>query len=115
MARNSLPILSPHFVMAATTKSRSFSVSLSIFALPASPRAGRFLIPLVFFLTLFFRPAFANSREGLAAASSDSEIYETVPNGKSLLTSPRFILIDDFNTGKFLNRRKATWQAKGPG
>ncbi len=30
------------------------------------------------------------------------------------MTSPQFILIDDFNSGKFLNRRGASWRTRGP-
>jgi hypothetical protein len=42
------------------------------------------------------------------------KVYEIVPAGKSLLTNSQFWLIDDFNSGKFLNRRGAAWRVKGP-
>ncbi len=65
-----------------------------------------FLLITVFFVIHSLVPA--------ALAGHDFRIYEVVPEGKSLLTSQQFLLIDDFNSGKFLNRRGAAWQTKGP-
>jgi len=42
------------------------------------------------------------------------KVFQTIHAGKSLLTSPQFIVIDDFNDGKFKNRRGAPWQTKAP-
>lgn len=52
-----------------------------------------------------------------APVSHDDEIraYQTIPPTKSLLASPQFILVDDFNSGKLVNRRGAPWQTKAPG
>ncbi|HTL47979.1 MAG TPA: glucoamylase family protein [Verrucomicrobiae bacterium] len=49
-----------------------------------------------------------------AHAASDPAIYGLVPAEKSLETSSQFILVDDFNTGKFLIREGAGWRVKGP-
>ncbi len=46
--------------------------------------------------------------------NKDFNVYENVPAKKSLQSSPQFILIDDFNSGKLKNSRGAAWQIKAP-
>ena len=41
-------------------------------------------------------------------------IYETVSSSQALEESSRFIVVDDFNSGKFKRRRGAEWQIKSP-
>lgn len=69
-------------------------------------RAGAAIFFLLFFLPLVSSAAPADD-DGFRA-------YQTLPPTKSLLTSPQFILIDDFNAGKLVNRRGAPWQTKAP-
>lgn len=40
--------------------------------------------------------------------------YESLPADKSLQTSPQFLVVDDFNTGKFVIRQGAGWRVKAP-
>ncbi|HXV28435.1 MAG TPA: glucoamylase family protein [bacterium] len=42
------------------------------------------------------------------------EVYQTLLPGRSLLTSPQFLVIDDFNDGKLKNMRGSPWQSKTP-
>ncbi len=42
------------------------------------------------------------------------DVYRTVPPDKSLFTSPQFVVIDDFNTGKIKSDRGVFWQVKAP-
>jgi hypothetical protein len=48
-------------------------------------------------------------------SSEKFEVFQSIPNGKSLLASPQFVVLDDFNSGKLKNRRGALWQTKAPG
>lgn len=65
-------------------------------------------------LLLFFFSSVLYPAQLLAVQDSSLKVYEVVPEGKSLLTNSQFLLIDDFNSGKFLNRRGASWRVKGP-
>jgi len=48
------------------------------------------------------------------APAQEFDPYASLPSEKSLKTSPQFILVDDFNTGKLKNSRGAAWQIKAP-
>lgn len=60
-----------------------------------------------FFMTSGLLPA------GLFAQDA-ARVYETVPQEKPLQSSPQFLVIDDFNTGKFQIRQGAAWRVKAP-
>ena len=73
---------------------------------PSVARKAVFLL-----LFLCFSPPFVKSAE---ANGNGFKVYESIQARKSLLTSPQFLVIDDFNSGKFLNRRGAPWQTRAP-
>lgn len=47
-------------------------------------------------------------------AASQESPYQTLSNEKPLAASSRFVVVDDFNTGKFTVRQGATWRIKQP-
>lgn len=61
----------------------------------------------LFFQTLLF------SLSSAYAAPQESA-YQTLSNEKPLAASSRFVVVDDFNTGKFTVRQGATWRIKQP-
>ncbi len=65
---------------------------------------------MIFNLSLFF------SSFSFAAkpAPKEFDVYQSIRPEKSLQSSPQFILVDDFNSGKLKNSRGATWQVKAP-
>ncbi len=68
-------------------------------------------IVLCFFLCAAQPSAFAAQPE---TPAEDFQVYQTVAQGRSLQTSPQFLIVDDFNSGKFVNRRMAPWQTRVP-
>lgn len=64
---------------------------------------------LFFFLFLFLPIAQAQN-----TPEENLDVFRYVKEGKSLLSNPQFLVIDDFNTGKFQTRQGATWRIKEP-
>jgi len=48
------------------------------------------------------------------APAQEFDPYTSLGSEKSLKSSPQFILVDDFNSGKLKNSRGAAWQVKAP-
>ncbi len=72
----------------------------------------RRIMPFIFVFVFF--ALLLEAQAGTPAADKDFDVYQSLPAEKSLKTSPQFILIDDFNTGKLKNSRGAAWQIKAP-
>ncbi len=70
--------------------------------------------PGVFTITFFLVCVLFASVLSAQAPFEKFQVYQSIPDEKSLLTSPQFVVIDDFNDGKFRNRRGAPWQTKTP-
>lgn len=70
-------------------------------------------LPVSFFLSLILA-VFLCPLPGHSAVSKDFDVYKTIPDQKSLLTSPQFLVIDDFNHQELVNLRGARWQTKVP-
>lgn len=80
----------------------------------AGGRGKRFPAARIFFVLVLAFSLF-NPASGFSETKSrdnELDVFTIVPSGRSLLTSPQFLLVDDFNSGKFLNRRGAPWQTK---
>lgn len=65
---------------------------------------------LLSFLFMIFVGLFAKP----ASAEETLEVFKTLPDQKSLLANPQFLVVDDFNEGKFKVRQGATWRIKEP-
>jgi hypothetical protein len=84
-------------------------------------------IPLLLSVVLIAAPLLTNAGQPLFADTATPDksktngtnnafrVFETVPPGKSLKTSPQFVVIDDFNTGSFKNKSGISWHTKAPG
>ncbi|MCB9799834.1 MAG: DUF3131 domain-containing protein [Candidatus Omnitrophica bacterium] len=74
--------------------------------------------PLLFILVwqflLILHPHPAGAEPGRDADEEIFPVYKSLPDEKSLATSPQFVVIDDFNTGKLKNAREMPWQTKAP-
>ncbi len=70
-----------------------------------------------FFLALFLQSLFfpLDSQAQEKPVLEKFDVYQTLPSDRSLMTSPQFLVIDDFNDGKLKNKRGAPWQSKAPG
>ncbi len=64
-------------------------------------------MPLLFFVFVFPLSLFSKN-------VPPPPVYETLPADKPLAESSRFVVVDDFNSGKFNRRRGAEWQIKSP-
>lgn len=75
-----------------------------------NPRTQRILLAGIFLLAgLSVGPG-----HFFGAPAQEFDPYASIAPQKSLKTSPQFILIDDFNSGKLKNSRGAAWQTKAP-
>ncbi len=66
------------------------------------------ILPIFFAVTLPFFPM------NLFAQEDSQKPFGTIPDDKPLASSSRFVVVDDFNTGKFTIRQGATWRIKQP-
>lgn len=77
-------------------------------ALGAVHRApGILAIVFLFSSFLFPNPVFSKDRSAPA-------VFQNIPSDKPLEEFSRFIVVDDFNSGKFKKRLGAEWQIKAP-
>ncbi len=65
-------------------------------------------LKVAFFAVLFFHAP------DIFAQENQPKPFEVLPDDKPLASSSRFVVIDDFNTGKFTVRQGATWRIKQP-
>ncbi len=65
----------------------------------------RFTLCFFFLSSFFYPPAFA-------ADENEVKVFKVVLPHRSLLTSPQFLVLDDFNTKKLINQFGALWQTK---
>lgn len=71
------------------------------------PKAPYLFLLLGLALSLFAPRAGAQGEEVL-------KVFQTIPDTKSLQAHPNFLVVDDFNDGKFKVRQGATWRIKEP-
>ncbi|MDD5217714.1 MAG: glucoamylase family protein [Candidatus Omnitrophica bacterium] len=74
------------------------------------------ILVLLILLTISLLPVHAFSSDDTQTQEEIDfgNVFRTVSKSKPLQTSPNFIVIDDFNTGKITNARGALWQTKAP-
>ena len=70
---------------------------------------ARRAVPLYLFALSFLFPASLFSKN-----VPPPPVYQTIPSNRPLAESSHFIMVDDFNSGKFNRRRGAEWQVKSP-
>lgn len=80
----------------------------------SSNKSMRDISRLVLILAFLSIGLFYNAADFLGAPAPEFDPYASIAPEKSLKTSPQFILVDDFNTGKLKNNRGAAWQIKSP-
>ncbi|MFZ5803075.1 MAG: glucoamylase family protein [Candidatus Omnitrophota bacterium] len=90
--------------------SKPFSAEPLFSSLPRELRGS--LVPAVFFWALLSFPFFSG---GALAATFHVQAFKTLPKDRSLLSSPQFIVVDDFSAGNMINQRGGLWRTKSPG
>jgi len=55
-----------------------------------------------------------NAVEANTNGDQPMRVYDTLKDTASLLSSPQFVVVDDFNSGKFKSQRGAPWRTKVP-